>query len=134
MVSARLSGVDEVVRYSFRLRPGRTAEAALLTEWHRCGIVWNEAVNQQKLGNKPTFGKLSKLLTDARACSSCFARAKQRLELGERTFRCDRCGFTAGRDRNAARVILAVAERGHTRVEDVRQSDHLPRGAGSGAA
>ncbi|MFB8282955.1 RNA-guided endonuclease InsQ/TnpB family protein [Nocardia colli] len=64
-------------------------------------------------------------------CSSCFARAKQRLELGERTFRCQGCGFTESRDRNAARVILAVAERGHTRVEDVRQTDHLPRVAGS---
>ncbi|WP_245813879.1 RNA-guided endonuclease InsQ/TnpB family protein [Rhodococcus marinonascens] len=53
-------------------------------------------------------------------CSSCFARAKQRLELSERTFRCTACGFTAGRDGNAARVILAVAERGHTSVDDVR--------------
>ncbi|MBU3066300.1 transposase [Nocardia sp. NEAU-G5] len=59
-------------------------------------------------------------------CSSCFARAKQRLDLAERTFRCHDCGFTEDRDRNAARVILAVAERGHTRVEDVRQSDHIP--------
>ncbi|MFD6158676.1 RNA-guided endonuclease InsQ/TnpB family protein [Nocardia sp. NPDC060256] len=64
-------------------------------------------------------------------CSSCFARAKQRLELGERTFRCHSCGFTDCRDRNAARVILAVAERGHTRVDDVRQADHLLRAAGS---
>ncbi|MFI6996662.1 RNA-guided endonuclease TnpB family protein [Nocardia sp. NPDC050175] len=64
-------------------------------------------------------------------CSSCFARAKQRLELREQTFRCHSCGFTDCRDRNAARVILAVAERGHTRVEDVRQSDHLLRVVGS---
>lgn len=53
-------------------------------------------------------------------CSSCFARAKQRLGLAERTFRCDSCGHIADRDRNAARVILAVAERGHTSVDDVR--------------
>ncbi|MCS5480714.1 transposase [Corynebacterium sp. YIM 101645] len=53
-------------------------------------------------------------------CSKCFARAKQALELGERTFRCQACGHVAGRDRNAARVILAVAERGHTSVEDIR--------------
>ncbi len=63
-------------------------------------------------------------------CSGCFARAKQRLGLGERTFRCTACGHTAGRDRNAAGVILAVAERGHTRVDDIRQSDRLPRGDG----
>lgn len=53
-------------------------------------------------------------------CSECFARAKQPLGLGERTFRCEACGHTAGRDRNAARMILAVAERGHTSVEGVR--------------
>lgn len=53
-------------------------------------------------------------------CSRCFARAKQRLGLGERTFSCWSCGFTAGRDQNAARVILAVAERGHTSVDGVR--------------
>jgi len=66
-------------------------------------------------------------------CSSCFARTKQQLELAERTFRCQDCGLTEGRDRNAARVILAVAERGCTRVEDVRRSDHLLRVVGSGA-
>ncbi|MFI6996565.1 RNA-guided endonuclease InsQ/TnpB family protein [Nocardia sp. NPDC050175] len=289
--------MDELVRYSFRLRPGRTAESALLAEWNRCRFLWNEAVHQQKSGRTPTFHRLSKLLTEARCqnmwlregsqmaqqqtlrtysqaltqsftvkgrgrpvfkarkrarvsleytrrgfricggrlvlakgisipvvwsryqqaarlaarlykkparqtrhdsrvwaksvvyhhdviavedfkpiflakstlarkaadaaigaakreliergvragrrvvlvrpaytsmtCSSCFVRAKQRLELGERTFRCHSCGFTDCRDRNAARVILAVAERGHTRVEDVRQSDHLLRVAGS---
>ncbi|WP_430333179.1 RNA-guided endonuclease InsQ/TnpB family protein [Rhodococcus sp. ACT016] len=60
-------------------------------------------------------------------CSGCFARAKQRLGLGERTFRCTACRYSAGRDRNAAGVILAVAERGHTGVDDVGQSDHLLR-------
>ncbi|WP_328407975.1 RNA-guided endonuclease InsQ/TnpB family protein [Nocardia sp. NBC_00403] len=63
-------------------------------------------------------------------CSACFARAK-RLELCERTFRCLDCGYTAGRDRNAARVVLVVAERGHISVEDVRQAGHLLRVGGS---
>lgn len=53
-------------------------------------------------------------------CSSCFARTKQRLGLAERTFRCWECGYTDSRDRNAARTILAVAERGHSSVDDVR--------------
>ncbi|MFE7724015.1 RNA-guided endonuclease InsQ/TnpB family protein [Nocardia rhizosphaerihabitans] len=66
-------------------------------------------------------------------CSRCFARAKQPLELADRNFRCHTCGLTAGRDRNAARVVLAVAERGHTRVDDVRQSDHLLPAAGPSA-
>lgn len=53
-------------------------------------------------------------------CSGCFARAK-RLKLDERIFSCKSCGFTADRDENAARTILAVAERGHTSVEDIRR-------------
>ncbi|MBB3099178.1 putative transposase [Actinoplanes campanulatus] len=54
------------MRYTYRLRPGRQARAALLDEWGRCRWLWNEAVHQQKTGRKPTFGKLSKLLTEAR--------------------------------------------------------------------
>lgn len=58
--------MSETVRYTYRLRPGRIAEAALLDEWGRCRWLWNEAVHQQRTGRKPTFGKLSKLLTEAR--------------------------------------------------------------------
>ena len=54
------------MRYSYRLRPGATAERALIEEWHRCRFLWNEAVHQFQTGGKPTFGKLSKLLTEAR--------------------------------------------------------------------
>ena len=57
----------ETVRYTCRLRPGRQAERALTEEWGRCRWLWNEAVHQQKTGRKPTFCKLSKLLTAARA-------------------------------------------------------------------
>ena len=64
-------------------------------------------------------------------CSRCFARAKQPLGLEERIFRCRACGHTACRDRNAARVVLVVAERGHTGVDDVSQTDHLPPGGGA---
>ncbi|MFH5211556.1 RNA-guided endonuclease InsQ/TnpB family protein [Antrihabitans spumae] len=60
----------ETVRYTFRLRPGANAEGALVEEWHRCRFLWNEAVHQQKSGNKPTLAKLGKLLTGARRRSS----------------------------------------------------------------
>ncbi|WP_254206815.1 RNA-guided endonuclease TnpB family protein [Nocardia alni] len=53
-------------------------------------------------------------------CSKCFAKTKQHLDLATRTFLCTACGHTEDRDRNAARVVLAVAERGHTCVDDVR--------------
>lgn len=65
-------------------------------------------------------------------CSNCFARAKQRLGLAVRTFRCWSCGHTEDRDRNAARVILAVAERGHTSVDAVRHP--LPSSSEVGTA
>jgi transposase len=247
--------MGEVVRYTYRLRPGRTAEGALPAEWGRCRWLWNEAVHQQKSGTKLTVVKLGKLLTEARgrlpwlregsqvaqqqclrtymqsldrsftvkgcrkpktrakrqaaklhkkalrqtrhdtrawaervvaahcliavedfkpafltkstlarksadaaigaakrelieratragrkvvmvrpahtttACSKCFARSK-RLELHERTFRCDSCHFTDCRDRNAARVILATAERGRNSIDEVRQADRPPSGLG----
>ena len=56
----------ETVRYTYRLRLGAQAEAALWAEWHRCRFLWNEAVHQQRSGRKPTFCKLSKMLTEAR--------------------------------------------------------------------
>ncbi len=52
---------------------------------------------------------------------SCFARAKQRLDLAQRTFACTECGHTAERDRNAARVILALAGFDQADADAVRQ-------------
>ena len=72
-----LINVTETVRYTYRLRPGRTAEAALLAEWSRCRWLWNEAVHQQRTGRKPTFGKLSKLLTEARAVNAWLRAGSQ---------------------------------------------------------
>ncbi len=38
-------------------------------------------------------------------CSSCGAKAKPRIELSDRVFRCRECGLVLGRDRNAARNL-----------------------------
>ena len=38
-------------------------------------------------------------------CSSCGAKAKPRIELSDRVFRCRACGLVLGRDRNAARNL-----------------------------
>ncbi|MFD3591916.1 RNA-guided endonuclease InsQ/TnpB family protein [Nocardia sp. NPDC058640] len=62
-------------------------------------------------------------------CASCSARAKQRLALGERIFRCEHCGHTADRDRNAARVILATVELDRVSGDDVRHCSPPPLGA-----
>jgi len=61
-------------------------------------------------------------------CGCCGTRAKSRLPLEERTFRCDACGHTADRDRNAARVILAAAGFNRAGVDVVRRPDPLSAG------
>ncbi|AHH22191.1 putative transposase [Nocardia nova SH22a] len=53
------------MRFTYRLRPGAIAVRALESEWHRCRFLWNEAVHQQQTG-RPSFGTLSKMLTEAR--------------------------------------------------------------------
>jgi putative transposase len=60
-------------------------------------------------------------------CSKCFSRAKVCLELSQRSFLCDTCGHTAGRDRNAARVILAMVERDRAGADDMRHLVAIPR-------
>jgi putative transposase len=55
-------------------------------------------------------------------CSECATRTKERLGLGIRTFRCDTCGYTACRDRNAARTILATVEPDRAGADDVRHA------------
>jgi putative transposase len=72
-----VSDVDEIVRYTYRLRPGAQAERALDAEWHRCRFLWNEAVHQQRTGRKPTMCKLSKLLTEARTRTSWLRAGSQ---------------------------------------------------------
>ena len=69
--------VGEIVRYTYRLRPGARAERALTAEWHRCRWLWNKAVHQERSGRKPTLCKLSKLLTEARARSAWLREGSQ---------------------------------------------------------
>jgi putative transposase len=69
--------MSETVRYTYRLRPGRQAEAALLWEWGKCRFLWNEAVHQQRRRLKPTLCKLSKLLTGARGRNAWLREGSQ---------------------------------------------------------
>lgn len=59
--------MEETVRYNYRLRPGATAERALLEEWHRCRFLWNDAVAQMRAGERVSLSVLSKGLTAKRA-------------------------------------------------------------------
>ncbi|GAA0474941.1 transposase [Actinoplanes capillaceus] len=72
----------ETVRYTYRLRPGRTAQATLLEEWNRCRWLWNEAVHQQRSGRKPTRARLGKLLTEARSRLSWLRDGWQNTQAG----------------------------------------------------
>jgi putative transposase len=47
----------------------------------------------------------------SKTCSAC-GTVKAKLSLAERTFRCERCGYTADRDANAARNLLKLAASG----------------------
>jgi putative transposase len=66
-------------------------------------------------------------------CSECGERANLRLGLGVRIFECAACGYTAGRDLNAARTILATAERHRASADDVRHQIASFRDGGSDA-
>ncbi|SKU54868.1 putative transposase [Mycobacteroides abscessus subsp. bolletii] len=67
----------ETVRYTYRLRPGATAERGLLAEWDRCRFLWNESVHMQRTGQKPTFAKLGKMLTEARRTTGWLREGSQ---------------------------------------------------------
>ena len=54
-------------RYTYKLRPGKQAEAALEMEYHRSRWVWNECVHQQRENKVFSRNTLSQLLTAARA-------------------------------------------------------------------
>jgi putative transposase len=77
MSTAQPEPTLETVRYTYRLRTGKQAVAALEAEWHRCRFLWNEAVHQHKSGAKPTFVKLSKMLTAARKTSAWLKAGSQ---------------------------------------------------------
>ena len=62
-------------------------------------------------------------------CSECDARATRRLLLAERTFVCESCGSVQDRDTNAARVILAQAERGLASADVVSHRAVAPSGS-----
>jgi putative transposase len=48
---------------------------------------------------------ISQVKDSTQRCSSCGAKAKPRIELSDREFRCRTCGLVCGRDRNAAKNL-----------------------------
>jgi putative transposase len=105
-------------KFLAKSRMARTAQDAAIGAAKRELITRGVRAGREVVLVQPAYTTMT--------CSRCFARAKRRLGLGERTFFCWVCGFTADRDLNAARVILAVAERGHRSVEGLRQLSPPP--------
>jgi putative transposase len=60
-------------------------------------------------------------------CGNCGARAKHRLPLSQRTYRCEHCGHVAPRDKNSAHVIHDRAGFNPAGADGVRP-DRSPRG------
>ncbi len=81
-------------------------------------------ITKQILINMARAAKRAVVLVDpsytTMTCASCGTRATSRIALQVRTFACQSCGHTAGRDENAARVIRARAGFNPTNVDDVR--------------
>jgi putative transposase len=129
-----VAGVEEIVRYTYRLRPGAQAERALLAEWHRCRWLWNEAVHQQRSGCKPTRAKLGKLLTAARARNTWLCEGWQNAQANmlntyavalDRSFKVKGCGKPTVKKRHRARLSLELNRNGFA-IRDGRL--RLPKG------
>lgn len=102
-------------------RPGFLSKSTMARKSHDAAVA---TVKQTLIEYAERAGRRVVLVEPAyttMTCSGCFARAK-RLTLDVRTFACPVCGLVEDRDRNAAKTILAVAERGHASVESVRHS------------
>jgi putative transposase len=69
-----------------------------------------------------------------KTCSRC-GKLKQQMTLAERILRCDGCGLTIDRDRNAAANLAAWAERVHAQAPDRQaggRATNAPGGEGAG--
>ncbi|MFE7720307.1 RNA-guided endonuclease InsQ/TnpB family protein [Nocardia rhizosphaerihabitans] len=126
--------VDEVVRYTYRLRPGKHAVRALESEWHRCRFLWNEAVHQQCSGGKPTFVRLSKMLTEARSRTEWLREGSQVVQQQtlrtyasalQRSFKVKGCGRPKIKPRKTSPPSLEYTTRGFS-IRDRRL--RLPNG------
>lgn len=124
----------EIVRYTYRLRPGAQAERALLAEWHRCRWLWNEAVHQQRTGRRPTWPKLQKMLTAARAANQWlrdgWAVSQQEVlrdyvSAFNQSFKVKGCRRPVAKSRRRSRPSLNLTRRGFSIVDGRLQ---LPKG------
>jgi putative transposase len=99
-------------RFLARSRMARTAADAAIGAAKRALIERGTRAGRKVVLVPPAYTTMT--------CSECLAKAKQQLGLAERVFRCAHCGYTAARDRNAARTILATVDPDRAGVDDVR--------------
>ncbi|HEX6675754.1 MAG TPA: RNA-guided endonuclease TnpB family protein [Actinomycetes bacterium] len=117
------------------------AVANLMANRHLAGAIgdaaWAELARQ--LGYKAAWFGAELVFCDrwfpsTKTCSRC-GTVKQQVGLAERTFRCDGCGLTVDRDRNAAANLAAWAERQHAQAPDRQaggRATNAPGGEGAG--
>jgi putative transposase len=99
--------------------------------------AWTELARE--LGYKAAWFAAEVVVCDrwfpsTKTCSGC-GMLKQQLGLAERIFRCDGCGLTIDRDRNAAANLAAWAERSHPQAPDRQaggRAANAPGGEGAG--
>lgn len=99
-------------KFLSRSTMARKAADAAVSTIKRTLIEYAERAGRKVVLVEPAYTTMT--------CSACGTRAKERLVLNDRVFVCEACGLVEDRDRNAARTILAMAERGHASVESVR--------------
>lgn len=106
-------------KFLARSTMARTAADSAIATTKRTLIEYAVRAGREVVLVKPAYTTMT--------CGECGARAKHRLPLGQRIFRCQDCAHTADRDRNAARVILATAGFNRAGADAVRHAG-LPSG------
>jgi putative transposase len=132
---------SQLVKTHDRLCLEDLAVANLMTNRYLARAIgdaaWTELARQ--LGYKAAWFAAEVVVCDrwfpsTKTCSGC-GMLKQQLGLAERIFRCDGCGLTIDRDRNAAANLAAWAERSHPQAPDRQaggRAANAPGGEGAG--
>ncbi len=132
---------SQLVKTHDRLCLEDLAVANLMTNRHLARAIgdaaWAELARQ--LAYKATWFAAEVVVCDrwfasTKTCSGC-GMVKQRMGLAERSFRCESCGLTIDRDRNAAANLAAWAERSHAQAPDRQAGGRVtnaPGGEGAG--
>ena len=126
--------MEQIARYTYRIRPGAQATAYLEMEWHRCRHVWNESVHMAKTGKTVGFTALCKTLTESRSRNGWLRDGSQNAQqmtlrtfaqATDHSFKVKGGGKPAYKARKKTRPSLEYSTRGFS-IHDGRLN--LPKG------